>query len=82
MPGDPASGAEEYLLTEELTIAFNPHAAYWLDVANWKRRPTILKLCSQISRFIEANCCPAFMMIGREWNASMWRMCLSARCRS
>ena len=31
--GDPASGAEEYLLTEELTIAFNPHAAYWLDVS-------------------------------------------------
>lgn len=31
--GAPESGGSEYILAEDLTIAFNPDADYWLDVA-------------------------------------------------
>ena len=37
---DPLPTAQEYLLAQELTVAFNSDADYWLDVAQLERAPT------------------------------------------
>ena len=63
--------AEGYLLSDDISVTFDTHSAYWLDTAVLEQERGLTDDLMARLRSIAVNCCRAFTMSGLSWNASV-----------